>query len=174
VANRALLLDLRDNPGGRLEEANAIANLFLDRRLLEILELREGRRIAFRAAAGSLPVRVLALVNRHTGSSAEVLAMALRDNSIAVIVGEPTAGFLFGRHFEPLKDGRMLVIRTAPRILSPSGKDYGPGGATPDIPVADERKGQDNILERALQEAVETWPIDTRTESRDTTRNGEK
>ncbi len=155
VASRALLLDLRDNLGGRLEEANAIADLFLDGRLLEIFEFREGKRIAFRAAAGKLPVRVLALVNRHTGSSAEILAMALRDNSAAVIVGEPTAGMLFGKEFETLKDGRMLMIRTAPRILSPVGKNYVPGGVTPDIPVPDDRNGHDNILERALRNAME-------------------
>lgn len=155
VANRALLLDLRDNPGGRLEEANAIADLFLDGKLLEIFEFREGRRIAFRAAAGRLPVRVLALVNRNTGSSAEVLAMALRDNSAAVIVGEPTAGMLFGKDIETLEDGRALWIRTAPRILSPIGKDYVPGGVTPDIPVPDDRNGHDNILERALRNAME-------------------
>ncbi len=155
VASRALLLDLRDNLGGRLEEANAIADLFLDGRLLEIFEFREGKRIAFRAAAGKLPVRVLALVNRHTGSSAEILAMALRDNSAAVIVGEPTAGMLFGKEFETLKDGRMLMIRTAPRILSPIGKNYVPGGVTPDIPVPDDRNGHDNILERALRNAME-------------------
>jgi carboxyl-terminal processing protease len=156
AASRALLLDLRDNPGGRLEEANAIANLFLDGKLLEILELREGRRIAFRAAAGRLPVRVLVLVNRNTGSSAEILAMALRDNAAAVIVGEPTAGFLFGKHFEPLKDGRMLVIRIAPLILSPTGKDYTQGGVTPDIAVRDDRNGHDNILDQALRNAMET------------------
>ncbi len=155
AANRALLLDLRDNQGGRLEEANAIADLFLDAKLLEILELREGRRVAFRAAAGRLGVRVLALVNRHTGSSAEVLAMALRDNGAAVIVGEPTAGMLFGKHFEPLQDGRMLVIRIAPVILSPVGKNYVPGGVTPDIAVPDDRKSHDNILERALRHAME-------------------
>jgi len=155
VASRALLLDLRDNPGGRLEEANAIADLFLDGKLLAILELREGRRIAFRAAAGGLAVRVLVLVNRHTGSSAEILAMALRDNSAAVIVGEPTAGMLFGKDFETLEDGRALWIRKAPRILSPLGKDYGPGGVIPDIPVPDDRSGHDNILERALRHAME-------------------
>jgi C-terminal processing protease CtpA/Prc len=145
---------LRDNPGGRLEEANAIANLFLDGRLLEILAFRAGRRIAFRAAAGRLPMRVWVLANRQTGSSAEVLAMALRDNSAAAIVGEPTAGFLFGKDLQPLPDGRALLIRTAPLILSPSGKDYVPGGVTPDIPVPDDRKGRDNMLERALREAM--------------------
>ncbi len=166
-ANQALLLDLRDNPGGRLEEANAIADLFLDERLLEILEFRGGRRIAFRAAAGAVRVRVWVLVNRNTGSSAEVLAMALRDNDAAVIVGEPTAGFLFGKDLEPLEDGRALFIRIAPRILSPAGKDYAPGGVTPDIAVPDDRKGRDNILDRALREAMEALNAPRSTQGQD-------
>ncbi len=166
-ANQALLLDLRDNPGGRIDEANAIADLFLDRKLLEILEFREGRRIAFRAAAGASRVRVWVLVNRNTGSSAEILAMALRDNDAAVIVGEPTAGMLFGKHLEPLEDGRALFIRIAPRILSPAGKDYTLGGVTPDITVPDDQKGRDNILDRALREALGALGAPGSTQDRD-------
>jgi len=154
-AHQVLLLDLRGNPGGRLEEAHAIADLFLDGKLLEILEFRGERRIAFRAAPGAAAVRVLVLVNRNTGSSAEVLAMALRDNGAAVIVGEPTAGMLFGKDLAPLEDGRALMIRIAPRILSPVGKDYTAGGVTPDIAAPDDRKGRDNILDRALRAATE-------------------
>jgi carboxyl-terminal processing protease len=155
-ALQVLLLDLRGNPGGRLEEAHAIANLFLDEKLLEIFEF-QGRRIAFRAAPGAAAVRVLVLVNGSTGSSAEILAMALRDNGAATIVGEPTAGMLFGKDMEPLEDGRALMIRIAPRILSPAGKDYTAGGVTPDIPAPDDRKGRDNILDRALRATTETW-----------------
>jgi carboxyl-terminal processing protease len=154
-ANRALLLDLRDNPGGRLEEANAIANLFLDRKLLEILDFPGGRQIAFQAAAGAVAARVWVLVNRRTGSSAEILAMALRDNEAATIVGEPTAGMLFGKDLETLKDGRTLMIRIAPRILSPSGRDYTAGGVTPDTAVPDDRDGRDSILDQALRGAMD-------------------
>jgi C-terminal processing protease CtpA/Prc len=84
--------------------------------------------------------------------------MALRDNGAATIVGEPTAGMLFGKHLEPLEDGRALMIRIAPRILSPVGKDYTAGGVTPDIPAPDDRKGRDNILDRALRAAMEALP----------------
>jgi len=90
-----------------------LPDLFLDGKLLEILALREGRRIAFRAAAvglrcacgaGQPPYR------QQCGDSGHGLA----DNSAAVIVGEPTAGMLFGKDFETLKDGRALWIRIAP------------------------------------------------------------
>ncbi len=166
-ANQILLLDLRDNLGGRLEEAHAIADLFLDGKLLEILEFRGGRRIAFRAAPGAAAVRVLVLVNRNTGSSAEILAMALRDNGAAVIVGEPTAGMLFGKDLEPLEDGRALMIRIAPRILSPVGKDHTAGGVTPDIAAPDDRKGHDNILDQALRAAMEARGTPGSTPDRD-------
>ncbi len=166
-ANQILLLDLRDNLGGRLEEAHAIADLFLDGKLLEILEFRGGRRIAFRAAPGAAAVRVLVLVNRNTGSSAEILAMALWDNGAATIVGEPTAGMLFGKDMEPLEDGRALMIRIAPRILSPVGKDYTAGGVTPDIPAPDDRKGRDSILDRALRAATEAGGTPGSTPDRD-------
>jgi carboxyl-terminal processing protease len=165
--HHVLLLDLRDNPGGRLEEAHAMADLFLDGKLLEILEFRGGRRIAFRAAPGAAAVRVLVLVNRNTGSSAEILAMALRDNGAATIVGEPTAGMLFGKDMEPLEDGRALVIRIAPRILSPVGKDYTAGGVTPDITTPDDKKGRDNILDQALRAATEVRGTPGSTQDRD-------
>jgi C-terminal processing protease CtpA/Prc len=83
--------------------------------------------------------------------------MALRDNGAATIVGEPTAGMLFGKDMEPLEDGRALIIRIAPRILSPAGKDYTAGGVTPDIPAPDDRKGRDSILDRALRATTEAW-----------------
>ena len=154
VASQTILLDLRDNPGGRIEETNAIADIFLDGKLLEILELRDGRRIAFRAKAGAIRSSVLVLVNHNSGSGAEVLAMALRDNAAAVIVGERTAGALFGKDLETLEDGRALIIRREPLVLSPTGKDYSRGGIPPDIEVPDRRDGRDEILERAI-DAVE-------------------
>ncbi len=75
-ADWTILLDLRDDGGGRLEEANGVASLFLDGKVLETLAFRDGRRIAFRAGHGNIRARVVVLVNRNTGSSAEVLAMA--------------------------------------------------------------------------------------------------
>jgi C-terminal peptidase prc len=152
-ADWTILLDLRDNPGGRLDEANAAASFFLDRSVLEILELRDGRQIAFRSLQGVVKAEVIVLVNHNTGSSAEVVAMALRDNGRALILGEPTAGMLFGKDIESLGDGRMIVIRTAPRILSPTGRDYSNGGIPPDILVPDDRGTKDSLLDRAIEYA---------------------
>jgi C-terminal peptidase prc len=154
VAERAsaVILDLRDNPGGRPEEANGVADAFLDDKVLQIFEFRGGRRVAFKSNAGALGVRVFLLTNNQTGSGAEALAMALRDNGRGTIVGERTAGMLFGKEIVKLDDGRVIVFRTEPTILSPTGRDYSPGGIPPDVMVEDvEASGHDPVLEQAIK-----------------------
>jgi carboxyl-terminal processing protease len=151
----AVILDLRDNRGGRPEQANAIADQFLDNVVLEVFEFRSGRRVAFKSSPGALDAAVVVLANRNTGSAAEMLAMALRDNRRATIVGEPTVGVLFGKEGQKLDDGRMVVFRCEPRILSPVGKDYSAGGIPPDVTVAPgEGTGEDPALRRAIEVAL--------------------
>jgi len=149
----AVILDLRDNPGGRPEEANALASLFLDGQLLQVYQFSSGKRIGVRAnTAGALRLPVVVLTNQNTGSAAEMVAMALRDNGRAKVVGEPTAGALFGKDLQELKDGRVMIFRSEPVVLSPSGRDYSSGGIPPDAQVADSRgDGCDAILARAVQ-----------------------
>ena len=152
---RAVILDLRDNPGGRPEPANAIADLFLDNAVLEVFEFRSGKRVVVKSHPGALDATVVILANRNTGSAAEMLAMALRDNRRATIIGEPTAGALFGKDGQQLDDGRTIVLRGEPRILSPAGKDYSTNGIPPDVTVAPaEGTGEDQALHRAIEAAV--------------------
>ena len=152
---RAVILDLRNNPGGRPEPANAIADLFLDNAVLVVFEFRSGQRVAVKSHPGALDAPVVILTNRNTGSGAEMLAMALRDNRRATIIGEPTAGALFGKDAQQLDDGRTIVLRCEPRILSPAGKDYSTNGIPPDVTVASaEGTGEDEALHRAIEAAV--------------------
>ena len=90
-ARSGFILDLRDNPGGRAEEANAVADIFLDGKLLQIFQFASGKQIAFKSKPGALNVRLVVLTNRNTASAAEMLAMALHDNHRATVIGEPTA-----------------------------------------------------------------------------------
>ncbi len=153
-----LLIDLRDNPGGRPEQANGVADLFLDGQILEMFRFPEDS-VAFRAHPGAIQAPVIVLANRQTGSAAEMLAMALQDDGVARIVGERTTSMLFGKEMEQLEDGRLLVFRAAPTIESPSGRDYSADGVPPDIAVQDARaNGRDAILERALQLAERGGP----------------
>ena len=148
----AIILDLRDNPGGRPEEADAVAGALLDGKLLYIHEFRSGKRIGIRSAAGGTATPVVVLMNRNTGSSAEMLAMALRDNGRATLIGETSAGALFGKDLAELKDGSVILFRTEPTVLSPSGKDYSVRGIPADVECADKREaGRDAILQAALK-----------------------
>jgi carboxyl-terminal processing protease len=148
----AIILDLRDDPGGRPEEADAIAGAFLNGKLLHILEFRSGKRIGFQSPAGAIATPVVVLINRNTGSAAEMLAMALRDNGRAALIGEKSAGALFGKDLEELKSGSVILFRTEPTVLSPSGKDYSVRGIPADIECADKREaGRDAVLQAAMK-----------------------
>ena len=147
-----IILDLRNNGGGRAEEANAVADIFLDDQVLQICEFRRGRRIEFKSKPGAIRDRVILLTNKQTASAAEMLAMALHDQSRAIIVGERTAGALFGKDIAELTGGQTIIFRTEPTVLSPIGRDYSNGGIAPDVDVSDTREDQhDEILSRALE-----------------------
>jgi carboxyl-terminal processing protease len=91
-------------------------------------------------------------MNRNTGSSAEMLAMALRDNGRATLIGETSAGALFGKDLAELKDGSVILFRTEPTVLSPLGKDYSVCGLPADVECADKREaGRDAVLQGALR-----------------------
>jgi carboxyl-terminal processing protease len=153
VRNRAsvFILDLRDNGGGRPEEANAVADLFLDSKILQFYEFVNREPIAIKSNPGELDANVIVLVNRNTHSSAEMLAMALRENDRALLIGEPTAGSLFGKDMVKLQTGHVLIFRCGVTILSPMGKDYTHSGLTPDISIGDEKSSAgDVVLDRAV------------------------
>lgn len=147
-----VILDLRDNGGGRPEEANGVADIFLDGKQLQICEFRDGTRIAFRSNPGAVSVRTLLLTNKGTGSAAEMLVMALHDNFPAIIVGEGTAGALFGKDVAELVGGQTIFFRTEPTVLSPAGHDYSMAGIPPDVRIPDSKSHEkDEILVRAIE-----------------------
>ncbi|MCX6898446.1 MAG: S41 family peptidase [Verrucomicrobia bacterium] len=154
AANRTsvVILDLRDNGGGRPEEANGVADVFLDGNLLQVLEFRDGVRVGFKSHSGvRVMPRLILLMNRNTASGAEMLAMSLRNNSAATIVGENTAGMLFGKDGVELTGGQTIVFRSQPTVLSITGRDYSMTGIPPDTRIRDDRSGgKDDILLRAL------------------------
>lgn len=131
------ILDLRSNPGGLLDEAVAVSDLFLDSG--EIVSQR-GRRNAdnesFSAhpgqAADGLPVIVL--IDNGSASASEIVAGALQDHHRAVIMGETSFGKGSVQTVVPLTDTTGLRLTTA-RYFTPSGRSVQEGGITPDIRV---------------------------------------
>lgn len=135
---QGLILDLRDNPGGLLDQAAQVCEKFVPAKTLVVstegndpAEKREYR------AAGhdqhpNLPIVVL--VNGGSASASEIVAGCLQDLKRAVIVGEQTFGKGSVQSIIPLTDGSALRLTTA-KYYTPSHKVIHEKGITPDILV---------------------------------------
>jgi carboxyl-terminal processing protease len=157
---RAVVLDLRDNPGGVLEAAIEVSDAFLDAGLILSAEGRaEDARFLAEARPGDLarglPMSVL--VNRGSASGAEIVAGALQDHGRAVIVGETTFGKGSVQTIIPLSGGRAIKLTTS-RYFTPSGRSIHVSGIRPDVIVPDQGDGgADEQLAAALR-ALERAP----------------
>jgi carboxyl-terminal processing protease len=135
---KALVIDLRENPGGVLQQAVAMADGFLDSGLIVSTRGRNSTmQLAFRAQPGQwLPADtpVMLLVDRGTASASEVLAGALQDNGRALIVGERTFGKGSVQSVLPLRNGAGIKLTTA-RYYTPSGRSIQAEGIQPDVVI---------------------------------------
>lgn len=141
---RGLVLDLRDNPGGWLNVAQEVAELFVPRGPLVHIVSRGDRRETLYVHGPGFDLPLVVLVNRGTASAAEILAGAIRDRLGAPLVGDRTFGkgsvqtrFTFNPHGGVVEDGEGptgLKLTTA-RYLTPNGSPVDGVGIAPDVPV---------------------------------------
>jgi carboxyl-terminal processing protease len=122
---KSLLLDLRYNPGGLLDQGVEVSDLFLDSKQ-EIVSTRGRARGStkqfFDDARQTWPeLPIVVLVNEGTASAAEIIAGALQDHDRAVVVGTPTFGKGLVQTLFPLGEGVALKLTTA-RWYTPSGR----------------------------------------------------
>jgi carboxyl-terminal processing protease len=155
----AIVLDLRGDPGGLVNEAVGVAGVFLpdDSPVVVTQGLHSPRR-EFTTdgdpAAGDLPLIVL--VNRGSASASEIVAGALRDADRGELVGERTFGKALVQSTRPLRDGGALKLTTA-RYLTPDGFDLAKRGLPPDVRVVDDpATARDEALQRGLALAAAT------------------
>jgi carboxyl-terminal processing protease len=153
----ALVLDLRNNPGGLLKEAVEVADLFLHQgqRVVETRGRVANQNMQFVAKGQNLwqhPVTVL--VNEGSAGASEIVAGALQEWKRAVIVGVPTFGHGFIHTIIPLADGSGLKLTTA-RYFTPQGHAIQGKGIVPDI-VVDQPKpiGDTNPTGELRQESI--------------------
>jgi carboxyl-terminal processing protease len=141
-----LILDLRWNPGGLLDEAVGVCQKFLPRgQLIVSTEGRDPAQNSVRRAAGhgdelhGMPVVVL--VNLSSASASEIVSGCLQDLHRAVIVGEKTFGKGSVQSIFPLDDGSALKLTTA-KYYTPSHQVIHEHGITPDIivPMSDDEE----------------------------------
>ena len=133
--HKGLILDLRDNPGGLVEEAVKVAKLIVPEGEITRLVGRGGEvhAIHYSTARGK-EYPIVVLVNEESASAAEILAGALQDRGAALLVGAKTYGKATVQQLENLSGGNALLLTVA-RYLTPSGKDIDGAGLEPDVVV---------------------------------------
>ncbi len=132
---RGVVLDLRDDAGGLLDEAVAVASVFLDGGPVVSYERRGAKPRTLDAfEGGDTATPLVVLVNASTASAAEVVAGALQDRNRAVVVGTRTYGKGSVQEPSTLSDGSALEL-TVGRYLTPSGRSLDGVGVEPDVLV---------------------------------------
>jgi carboxyl-terminal processing protease len=134
---RGLVLDMRDNPGGLLDQAVKVADEWLSEGLVVYTKGRVDSQLhEFRAhSQGTEPsYPIVVLVNEGTASASEIVAGALQDHSRALVVGVQTFGKGSVQTVYPLEAGNGLRLTTA-LYYTPGGRSIQEVGITPDIPV---------------------------------------
>jgi carboxyl-terminal processing protease len=131
-----LVVDLRDNPGGYVDAAIAVASQFVDEGQPLFTQADVEQPVTELALPGGLATdkRLIVLVNRGTASAAEITAVALRDSANATVVGEPTYGKNALQLVFDLDNGGQLHLAVA-HWVGPDGTDVAAGGLAPDSQV---------------------------------------
>ena len=155
------ILDLRDNPGGRLDQAVEVAGFFLEPGSVAYVRKDasgERQEIEVEGTPGLLDAPLVVLVNKGSASSSEIVAGALRDNDRATVVGQTTFGTgTVLAEFE-LEDGSSILLGVA-EWLTPDGDFIRDTGIEPDVKVeqgeGDEPVSPTDLREISREEAFE-------------------
>lgn len=134
-----IILDLRNNGGGQLDQAVKVSDAFLNSGEILSMRGREGRILdRFFARPGDLAqgIPMVVLINKGSASAAEVVAGALQDNERAVVLGETSCGKGSIQKLMPLKNGGALRLTVA-LYYTPSGKEIQGKGIQPHIIIQD-------------------------------------
>ena len=133
-----LILDLRNNPGGLLNQAVEVTDRFLNRENLIVYTKgrsdEQNMRFTSHDKVAGVSYPLIILVNGGSASASEIVAGALQDLNRAIVVGTPTFGKGSVQTIIPLSDGSALRLTTA-RYYTPSGRVIQENGIEPDITI---------------------------------------
>ncbi len=150
---RAIILDLRFNPGGLLDAVVSVAGNFLkDGDVILHTVDSDKNKVTTKAQSDGIfkDVPMVVLINEYSASGSEVLSGALQDNKRAVLMGTDSFGKGAVNIIRPLSDGSALVVTTA-RWLTPNGRHIGAEKIKPDVEVKPTPDSKEDVqLQAAL------------------------
>lgn len=129
-----VIIDLRNNSGGLLQEAVDVAELFIGNGIIVSYKVNESEKVFRATNSNPIKVPVVVIINRNTASSAEILAGAFQDRNRGVVIGERSYGKGSVQELISLDDGSKLELTVA-LFLTPSGRIIEEVGITPDLAV---------------------------------------
>ncbi len=153
---KAIILDLRDNPGGYLDSSVDIASKFIPDGAIVYEQTKDGKKKPYNANgdAGLANYKLIVLVNKGSASASEILAGAIKDHNRGQLLGETTYGKGSVQDLDELKGGSAIRITIA-HWLTPSGKSIDKQGINPDIEIKmteqDYNQSRDPQLDKALE-----------------------
>ena len=171
---KGLILDLRNNPGGVLNAAVDVSDVFLDKGLIVYTEGRiKDSELRFSAKPVDVfdKVPMIVLVNEGSASASEIVAGALQDHKRAVVMGQKTFGKGSVQTILPMSNQAAVKLTTA-RYYTPSGRSIQASGITPDIiieklkvsKIEDDGNGvvkEENLNRHLENSSIQDEPITT-------------
>jgi carboxyl-terminal processing protease len=163
---KGLVLDLRNNPGGLLDQAVKVADRFIESGLIVSMEgRREDQKMKFFAHSQGTIARypLIVLVNGGSASASEIVAGAIQDHGRGILVGTQTFGKGSVQTIFPLKDGSGLRLTTA-RYFTPNGRSIQAKGIIPDIlvkPALSEEEKVTPLPKQPMEKDLERHLIET-------------
>ncbi len=139
-----VIIDLRNNSGGLVQEAVAVAEQFIGSGIIVSYKVNESEKVFRAVNSNPIKVPVVVIINRNTASSAEILAGAFQDRNRGVIIGERSYGKGSVQELISLDDGSKLELTVA-LFLTPSGRIIEEVGITPDLAVAPNEIGLESL-----------------------------
>lgn len=150
---KSLIIDLRDNGGGIVEEAISIAELFVPRGNIIMKSYDKDNKESVIKSSNVNPetMKIVVLINENSASASEIFTAAIKDNNIGKIVGKTTFGKGVMQEVIEMKSGGALKI-TIEEFMTPNGDKINKEGIKPDIEIdEDEYNEKDIQLEEAIK-----------------------
>ncbi len=154
---KGLVLDLRNDPGGLLDQAVKVSNLFIDKGLIVYTDGRvKDQRMEFRASPSGThyKFKIAVLINEGSASASEIVAGALQDHDRALVLGTKSFGKASVQTIIPLDNGSGLRLTTA-YYYTPKGRHIQKTGILPDVDMKAEIQKQEDEQSAAEEKKSE-------------------